>query len=286
MTDLQRETGRAREPRVVGAQIVDGLRSELADVGAVRTAARRLRAWLTAAPAYQADEADLRTVDLLGLRVPARATAAILMVALVLLVDYHGEMTAMVAAITGWSTATDPDFKRVQGVGRLLLLAGGPLLAIVLGFGDRPSRYGLTVGDWRAGVAIALGGALVMTPVVFALARVPAFTEYYAPQAAAPGQVFVTTALDVVPAEFFFRGFLLFALLRAIGPIAVVVATLPFAFSHLGKPELETLSTLGGGLLYGWLDWRTGSVLWSGLAHTWILGLMVLAAGAAGLPAS
>jgi membrane protease YdiL (CAAX protease family) len=60
----------------------------------------------------------------------------------------------------------------------------------------------------------------------------------------------------------------------------VVVATLPFAFAHLGKPEVETLSTLFGGLLYGWLDWRTGSVLWSGLAHTWILSLAVIGAGA------
>ena len=58
----------------------------------------------------------------------------------------------------------------------------------------------------------------------------------------------------------------------------MVIATLPFAFAHLGKPEVETLSTLGG-LLYGWLDWRTGSVLWSGLAHSWILSLAVIGAG-------
>jgi membrane protease YdiL (CAAX protease family) len=58
-----------------------------------------------------------------------------------------------------------------------------------------------------------------------------------------------------------------------------VIATLPFAFAHLGKPEIETLSTLAGGIAYGWLDWRSGSVLWSGLAHTWILSLAVIAAG-------
>jgi membrane protease YdiL (CAAX protease family) len=108
----------------------------------------------------------------------------------------------------------------------------------------------------------------------------PEATARYAPQAAAPLDVVLTTALEVIPAEFFYGGFLLFALLRVAGPIAVVVATLPFAFAHLGKPEVETLSTLFGGLLYGWLDWRTGSVLWSGLAHTWILSLAVIGAGA------
>jgi membrane protease YdiL (CAAX protease family) len=123
-----------------------------------------------------------------------------------------------------------------------------------------------------------------MVPVVMALARVPDFAAYYAPQSTSAPGVVLTTALEVIPAEFFFRGFLLFALLRVVGPIAVVIATLPFAFAHLGKPELETLSTLVGGLLYGWLDWRTGSVLWSGLAHTLILSIAILAAGAAAVP--
>jgi membrane protease YdiL (CAAX protease family) len=246
----------------------------------------RLRAWLVNAPGYPADAADLRTVGFLGLRLPARASTAVMIVALLLMLDYHGTLTDVVSWATGWSTTADADWKRVQGVGRLLLLGGVPLLVVLLGFRDRPSRYGLRLGDWRAGLAISLGGIAVMTPVAIAVAHVPAFAAFYAPQAAPPPQVFLTTALDVLPAEFFFRGFLLFALLRAVGPIAVVFATVPFAFSHLGKPELETLSTLGGGFLYGWLDWRTGSVVWSGLAHTWILGCLVLAAAAVGVPAS
>ncbi len=267
--------------------MTDASDRSLADAGAVSgaSALARFRGWLVDAPGYPADAADLRSVEFLGLRVPARATTALMLVALLLLLDYHGSVTTLVAWATGWSTLNDADFKRVQGVGRLLLLGGVPLLVVLLGFRDRPSRYGLRLGDWRTGLAITVGGVAVMTPVVFAFAHVPAFAAYYAPQGAPPPQVFLTTALDVLPAEFFFRGFLLFALLRAVGPIAVVVATLPFAFSHLGKPELETLSTLGGGFLYGWLDWRTGSVLWSGLAHTCILACMVLASAAVGMPA-
>ncbi|MHB8958006.1 MAG: CPBP family intramembrane glutamic endopeptidase [Candidatus Limnocylindrales bacterium] len=266
--------------------MTDAPERSLAESGAVAgvSALARLRAWLVDAPGYPADAADLRTVEFLGLRMPRRATTAVMLVALLLLLDYHGRVTDLVAWATGWSTTSDAEFKRIQGVGRLVLLGGVPLLVVLLGFRDRPSRYGLRLGDWRAGLAIILGGIAVMTPVAFALAHVPAFAAYYAPQAAPPPQVFLTTALDVLPAEFFFRGFLLFALLRAVGPVAVVVATLPFAFSHLGKPELETLSTLGGGFLYGWLDWRTGSVLWSGLAHTCILGCMVLASAAVGMP--
>ena len=239
----------------------------------------RLRGWVVAAPAYPADARDLRTVDLLGLRLPVRATVAVLAVSLILLLDYHGRINGLVEAVLGPFGSSVADAKRIQGIARLVLLGAVPLAIIALGFRDRPSRYGLQPGDWRAGAAIALAGCAVMTPVVLVIAGVPAFAGYYGPQAGSPSDVVLTTALEVIPAEFFYRGFLLFALLRVIGPFAVVIATLPFAFAHLGKPEVETLSTLGGGLLYGWLDWRTGSVVWSGLAHTWILSLAVIAAG-------
>jgi membrane protease YdiL (CAAX protease family) len=73
----------------------------------------------------------------------------------------------------------------------------------------------------------------------------------------------------------------MFVLLRRIGPLAIVVVQVPFAFAHLGKPDLELYSTLLGGACYAWLDWRTGSILWSGLAHVAILTLMVAAAGGA-----
>jgi len=240
----------------------------------------RLRAWLVAAPAYPANAADLRSVDVLGLRLPVRATIAIVAVTLVLLLDYHGRIEGLVSAVLG-APETAAELKRVQSVGRLFTLGVVPLLIVLLLLRDRPSRYGVRLGDWRAGAAIAVAGCALMTPIVLAIARVPAFSAYYAPQAASPLSVVLTTALEAIPAEFFFRGFLMFALLRVMGPIAVLVATLPFAFAHLGKPEVEVLSTVAGGLAYGWLDWRTGSVLWSGLAHTFVLSLVVIAAGAA-----
>ena len=245
----------------------------------------RLRTWLAAAPAYPANAGDLRSVDVLGLRLPVRATIAIVTVTLVLLLDYHGRIDALVVGVLG-TPETGAELKRVQSVGRLIMLGVVPLLVVLLLLRDRPARYGVRLGDWRAGAAIAVAGCVLMTPIVLAVARVPAFSAYYAPQATSPLSVTLTTALEVIPAEFFFRGFLMFALLRVVGPVAVVIATLPFAFAHLGKPEVETLSTVAGGLAFGWLDWRTGSVLWSGLAHTWILSLVVIAAGAAApLPA-
>jgi membrane protease YdiL (CAAX protease family) len=260
---------------------LDGRRADAAVDGAQRAWRARLAEWLADAPSYPPSAGDLRTVSILGLALPLRATVAVLTVLLLVLLDYHGRINGLVDALVGPFGAGVAESKRLQSIGRLLIEGAIPLLVVLLVLHDRPSRYGLRLGDWRAGAAIAIAGCAVMTPVVLGLARMDAFAAYYAPQGASPLEVIVTTALEVIPAEFFFRGFLLFALLRVVGPIAVVIATIPFAFAHLGKPEVETLSTLVGGLLYGWLDWRTGSVVWSGLAHTWILAGIVLASAAA-----
>jgi membrane protease YdiL (CAAX protease family) len=254
---------------------------DVAAAGSRRAARTRVSSWLADAPGYPANAADRRTISVLGLELPVRATVAILTVSLLLLLDYHGRVNELVEAVLGPFGQSAAEAKRLQSVGRLVLLGVVPLLVVLLGFRDRPSRYGLRLGDWRAGAAIAAAGCALMTPLILALARVPAFGAYYAPQGASAADVVLTTALEVIPAEFFFRGFVLFALLRVMGPLSVVVATLPFAFIHLGKPEVETLSTLVGGAAYGWLDWRTGSVLYSGLAHTWILSGIVLASAAA-----
>jgi membrane protease YdiL (CAAX protease family) len=70
----------------------------------------------------------------------------------------------------------------------------------------------------------------------------------------------------------------MFPLLRLIGPFGMLVATMPFVFAHLGKPEVELFSTLFGGLVYAWVDWRTRSIVWSTIAHVYIVTLLVLLA--------
>ena len=244
--------------------------------------AARLLRWLSAGPTYLPDAGDRRVVDVLGLRIPARAAIALLAVAILLLLEQYGHVTAIAEAVLGPAGPSGADRQRLQSLERLIVQGAIPLTLVVIAMRDHPKRYGLRLGDARAGMAVALAGCVVMTAVVLVSGRFPEFVRYYGSQGAPAPEVFLTAALEVIPAEFFFRGFLMFALLRVMGPIAVVVATVPFAFAHLGKPEIETLSTLGGGFLYGWLDWRTGSVVWSGLAHTWILGLLVIVASSGG----
>jgi membrane protease YdiL (CAAX protease family) len=225
-----------------------------------------------AGPAYPPAPEDLRTVRFFGLELPVRASVAIAVVTLLVLFDYT--RTFIPEPIR--SLGLGPEGLRYQAIERVVLFLLVPLAVVVLGFRDAPSRYGLRLGDWRWGIGLVVLGLALMTPVVMVLASLPDFRAYYAPSVAPIPDLLVTNTLDLIPAEFLLRGFLMFALFRVIGPVGVLVVQFPFVLAHLGKPEIELFSTLFGGLAYAWLDWRTGSILWSAFAHIYIVTLLVV----------
>ena len=202
-------------------------------------------------------------LNVAGLRLPRRETAVVLVTTFVLLIDHYHPLTLPIG----------PDLSRgLERVGLFLIV---PLVALVV-FGERPAEHGLRVGHWRIGVVLLVAGMLVVTPIVFAVAGLPEFRAYYHRGATDLPAAVLGNAVDVGAAEFLFRGFLMWTLIRIAGPMGVVLATFPFVFTHLGKPELETLSTFFGGLGFGWIAWRTRSVLYGALLHAYLISLIVI----------
>lgn len=235
---------------------------------------RRAWAWVIAAPGYRATDADRRTIALVGLHLPLRAGVVIVVTTLVLLFDYSRTFLPDDIRVLGRA----PEAMWAIALERAALYGLVPLAVVVVGFRDRPSRYGLALGDWRAGVVLVALGLAMMTPVVLWFATLPDVRDFYGPSAAPLPVLLATNLVDLTASEFLFRGFLMLTLVRTIGPLGVLVATMPFVYAHLGKPELELLSTLGGGLVYGWLTWRTGSIVWGALGHVVILTMVTVAA--------
>lgn len=238
---------------------------------------RRLLRQAATGPAYEPAPGDLRDVSIAGLALPVRATVALFVVTAAFVVDATG--AAVSPAIRALLGGADPAMDRA--LVRATLFGLVPLLVVVGGFRDDPRRYGLTLGRWRWGLGLLLAGLAVMTPIIAWLSTLPEFVGYYRGAAAPLGWLVVRNLVELVPAEFLLRGFLLFVLLRRIGPLAIVVVQVPFVLTHVGKPEIELWSTFLGGSIFAWLDWRTGSVLWSALGHVYVLSLMVALAGAA-----
>jgi membrane protease YdiL (CAAX protease family) len=227
-------------------------------------------------PTYPPDERDLRTFRLAGLELPVRSTVVVIAVILLVLFDF--QRTLIPDQLLRYDR--NPGEQRLQALSRVVLFFCAPMLILLVGFRDRPSRYGLRLGEWRWGLALAVAGCAVMTPVVLLLAGAPDFRAYYAPSRAPLPDLLVTNLLDLFPTEFIYRGFLMLALARVFGPIALVIALFPFTFTHLTKPESELLSTFAGGAVYGWLTWRTGSIVWGAAAHVYIVTLVIAVAGA------
>jgi len=223
-------------------------------------------------PTYPPGPRDRTELDLLGLRVPALATLVLLVTCALLLYDRNYDVLPRFGPI-------DPRSLRNQGLERIVTFGLIPLV-LLLALREDPRRYGLGRGDVRR--AVILGGAatLVTVPVIALLAGLPAIREWYAPSMSTVPGVLATNVIDLVPSEFLLRGFLLFALLRAIGPLGVVVATVPFVMIHIGKPDIEAISTLGGGLIFGWLNWRTGAIWASAGYHVAIQTAAIVAAAA------
>jgi membrane protease YdiL (CAAX protease family) len=80
--------------------------------------------------------------------------------------------------------------------------------------------------------------------------------------------------LQFLSLEFFFRGFILHGLRRALGANAIFVMLVPYCMIHYGKPLPETLGALGAGLILGTLAMRTRSI-WGGvLIHVGVASTM------------
>ncbi len=223
-------------------------------------------------PGYPPAPRDRAELNLLGLRVPALATCFLLLAVVLFMVDRNYDVLPRFGPI-------DPRSLRNQALERVVLFGLVPL-AVLLALREDPRRYGLGLGDARRAVVLGGMATALTVPAIALIAGIPAIRDWYAPSMSSVPGVLFTNIVDLVPTEFLLRGFVLFALLRAIGPFGVVVALVPFVMIHIGKPDLEALSTLGGGLVFGWFNWRTGSIWASAFYHVAIQTTVIVAAAA------
>jgi membrane protease YdiL (CAAX protease family) len=210
-----------------------------------------------------------RTFRLAGLEFDLRASAALVSTTLLLIIDRYHDL---------FPAGNSFEALRGSAIEGVLFYSLIPLLIIWLAFGDSPRAYGLTLGDWRLGLKLTLLLVAIFLPIVALAARTPAMRAYYAGDEGQWLRLIPPIALSLISWEFLFRGFLLFALVALMGPTAIIVQAVPFALAHLGKPEIETVTTIVGGSLFGWVAWRTRSFVYPYLIHLSIYTLTVVLA--------
>ncbi len=156
----------------------------------------------------------------------------------------------------------------------LLLFVLIPFGITIFVFKEKPSDYGFTLGDWKTGLLLTFLGLLFMAPIIWFLGNrnsgMQGFYNY-----SQDGLIW-KKSLELFGWEYMFRGWILFGYARKYGPDALWLQAVPFAVAHIGKPEVETLSTIFGGFAFGWVAWRTGSFFYSFLIHWFIATLIVI----------
>lgn len=155
----------------------------------------------------------------------------------------------------------------------LLLLLVIPLLITIIIFRDSPGDYGFKIGNWKLGLVLTILGCLLMVPIIWYLGtQNSSMGNYYS---YGKDGFLWKTGLEMVGWEYIFRGWILFGYARKYGADALWLQAVPFAIAHLGKPKIETLSTIFGGFAFGWVAWRTGSFIY-GLVIHWFIGVLII----------
>ena len=202
-------------------------------------------------------------ITLGGVEFDVRLTLLIIYCTVVPMLDYYGHSPTGVKA---WD--------------RFLFYFVGSVLFIWLVYREPLSNFGFGLGDRRRGLLYTVAACGGMALILWFVARTPAMRVFYT-EKAADGLLPVTllNGVELFGWEFIWRGLALFAFARAFGPgAAIFLQAVPFAFMHLGKPELETLSTLFGGAAFGYIAWQTRSFVYPWLIHWFVVTFTLLVA--------
>jgi membrane protease YdiL (CAAX protease family) len=166
----------------------------------------------------------------------------------------------------------DIDFPRATQLIYYLLV---PLAASWLLFRDKPSDYGIRVGQWKPSIILTLVSLAAMALILYGAGQMPEFRSYYQMYDIDWPELLLNHALYMFAWEFLFRGYMLFGLEKSIGKSAIFVQAIPFVLLHLGKPFLETLACIPGGFILGYIAYRTRSFLPCFIIHFGIYVMMI-----------
>ena len=143
-----------------------------------------------------------------------------------------------------------------------------PMATLVL-LGERPMAP-LAIGHWRRILPHFLLGLIAILGSTFVMGRMASFRSAYG--ITIGWELGVSTLVGMLCLEYFFRGFLLLPLFPKLSWYAAVLATVPYALVHVGKPLPELVASVPFGLYLSYLAVRSGSILY-GVALHWVLAI-------------
>ncbi len=152
-----------------------------------------------------------------------------------------------------------------------------PVLIIKFLLKEKIRNYGLTLGDYKAGIKISLIFLGIMLPTIWFASALPQFSSAYPELKSTIDSWNVFFIFEIglfiylVAWEFVWRGFMLFGLEKKFGYYAIFIQMIPFLILHDGKPVLEAFGAIIAGLALGVLAYRTRSIYYGFFTHACVM---------------
>jgi membrane protease YdiL (CAAX protease family) len=145
-----------------------------------------------------------------------------------------------------------------------------PILTITLVLRKNPLDFGLRPGNFKVWCFYVVATFIVALPILYLFSHSSVLAEYYTLEQFDVVKYSVETIVFLAGWEFIFRGFLLFGLKEKLKESSILIQMVPFVLLHLGKPEIETISTIITGLYFGYVAYRGNSYWPAFIMHTLI----------------
>lgn len=152
----------------------------------------------------------------------------------------------------------------------LIYFALLPILTIIVILRRNPLDFGLRLGNYRVWSFHIVVFFIVAFPILYIASRNSSLADYYTTGQFHLVKYCLETIAYLFAWEFLFRGFLLFGLKEKFGESSILIQMVPFVLIHIGKPEIETISTILMGIYLGYVAYRGGSFWPAFIIHLFI----------------
>lgn len=137
-----------------------------------------------------------------------------------------------------------------------------PVLTILIFLRKNPLDFGLKLGNYRFWIPCVVIFLVIAVPILYFSSDMPSVQGYYRNHRNSELFTYIwQMGIYMLGWEFLFRGFMLFGLKDKFKEGSILIQMIPFVLLHFGKPEIETISTIFTGILWGYISYR-GNSFW------------------------
>lgn len=137
-----------------------------------------------------------------------------------------------------------------------------PILSILIFLRKNPLDFGLRMGKYRVWIPWVVIFLVIAVPVLYYSSDMSSVQGFYRSHRNFDFFTYAwQMAIYMLGWEFLFRGFMLCGLKNKFKEGSILIQMVPFVLLHFGKPEIETISTIFTGVLWGYICYR-GNSFW------------------------